>query len=188
MFKYRWSVSSLYNNSPQLCRNLLLKSVNIYMCVCVCVCVCVCFHHYYLSMFHLRILVVSCHGWLILILPACGWVCVWVCVCVCACACLFSAHQFVSSVTWRWVWRATSLDAWLPVCSPVCLFHLWVLVVSWHGWPMSLWVGDEPGLKYSSAVSAAGLVTAGHDIWVTRACGKQILNYKISWCDRMSPF
>lgn len=76
------------------------------------------------------------------------------------------------------VWRATSLNAWLPVWSPVCLCHLWVLVVSWHGWPMSLWVGDEPGLKYSSAVSAAGLVTAGHDIWVTRACRKGRVNFE----------
>lgn len=96
----------------------------------------------------------------------------------CVCACLFPARQFVSSGTRRWVWRATSQHAWPPACPPVCLCHLWVLVVSWHGWPMSLWVGEEPGLKYSSAVSAAGLVTAGHDIWVTRACRKRIMNSK----------
>lgn len=77
---------------------------------------------------------------------------------------------FISCCHERCLLRApVSLSARLPVCSPVCLRHLWVLVVSWHGWPMSLWVGDGPGLKYSSAVSAAGLVTAGHDIWVTRA-------------------
>lgn len=50
--------------------------------------------------------------------------------------------------------------------------HLWVLVVRWHGWPMSLKVEEEPGLKYSSAVSAAGFVTAGDDIWVTSAWNK----------------
>lgn len=48
--------------------------------------------------------------------------------------------------------------------------HLCVLVVSWQGWPISLGAGDRPGLKYSSAVRAAGLVTAGHAVWVTRAC------------------
>ena len=51
--------------------------------------------------------------------------------------------------------------------------HLCVLVVSWQGWPMSLGSSDRLGLKYSSAVRAAGLVTAGHDMWVTRACNTQ---------------
>lgn len=52
--------------------------------------------------------------------------------------------------------------AWLLLCQ---LAHLWVLVVSWHGWPMSLSVGEELGLKYSSALSAEGLVAAaGADI------------------------
>lgn len=52
----------------------------------------------------------------------------------------------------------------LHVHLPVCRSHLWVLVVSWHGWPMSLSICMVPGLKYSSAVSAAGFVTAGVDI------------------------
>lgn len=54
--------------------------------------------------------------------------------------------------------------------------HLCVLVVSWHGWPISLWVVVELGLKYSSAVSAAGFVTTGDDIWVTRAWAKWGVN------------
>lgn len=116
-----------------------------------------CVYFLLLFVFHL-----SCHG-----LPAC------VCMCVCV-----PAHQPVSSGTWRCVWRATSMYAWLLVCLPVHLCHLWVLVVSWHGWPMSLWVSEELGLKYSSAVSAAGLVTAGLDIWVTRACRQWALNIK----------
>lgn len=58
----------------------------------------------------------------------------------------------------------------------VRLTHLWVLVVSWHGWPMSLSDCTAPGLKYSSAVSAAGFVTAGVDSWVTRAWGKYTVN------------
>lgn len=102
---------------------------------------------------------------------------VWVFISCCHERCLLCVPVSLSALP-------TALSAWLPVCSPVCLCHLWVLVVSWHGWPMSLWVGDEPGLKYSSAVSAAGLVTAGHDIWVTRAWEKaERQNSNSAWCD-----
>lgn len=100
----------------------------------------------------------------------------------------YSLSIILSALT---VWRATLLFAWLPVCFlfffPVGLWHLCVLVVSWHGWPMSLWVIAEPGLKYSSAVSAAGFVTTGDDIWVTRAWTKWGVNKmnvkERCWCE-----
>lgn len=44
--------------------------------------------------------------------------------------------------------------------------YLWVLVVRWQGWPMSLGLWLRLGLKYSSAVRAEGFVS-GHDVWVT---------------------
>ena len=47
--------------------------------------------------------------------------------------------------------------------------HLCVLVVRWQGCPMSLWPRGRLGLKYSSAVSAVGLVME-QDIWVTSVC------------------